>query len=36
MHRDLTHREILTELEPVAEGCLNNHLRMSKQWQPHN
>ncbi|MFE6922424.1 acyl-ACP desaturase [Nocardia sp. NPDC057663] len=36
MHRDLTQREILTELEPVAESCLNSHLRMSKQWHPHD
>ncbi|WP_280339423.1 acyl-ACP desaturase [Nocardia neocaledoniensis] len=36
MPRDLTQREILTELEPVAERCLNSHLGMSKDWQPHD
>ncbi|WP_280300240.1 acyl-ACP desaturase [Nocardia neocaledoniensis] len=36
MPRDLTQREILTELEPVAESCLNSHLGMSKDWQPHD
>ncbi|MGW6425506.1 acyl-ACP desaturase [Nocardia sp. NPDC055053] len=36
MPRDLTQREILTELEPVAERCLNSHLGLSKQWQPHD
>ncbi|MEU4811678.1 acyl-ACP desaturase [Nocardia fluminea] len=36
MHRDLTQREILDELEPVAESCLNSHLGISKDWQPHD
>ncbi|WP_225732007.1 MULTISPECIES: acyl-ACP desaturase [unclassified Nocardia] len=35
MVRDLTQRELLTELEPVAETCVHRHLAMSKDWQPH-
>ncbi|WP_067834354.1 acyl-ACP desaturase [Nocardia lijiangensis] len=36
MARDLTQREILTELEPVAEICVNRHLSLAKDWQPHD
>ncbi|WP_054813878.1 acyl-ACP desaturase [Nocardia arizonensis] len=36
MTRDLTQREILSELEPVAETCVNRHLGMAKDWQPHD
>ncbi|MCP9619518.1 acyl-ACP desaturase [Nocardia otitidiscaviarum] len=34
--RALTQREILTELEPVAGECVNRHLKMSKDWHPHD
>ncbi|WP_431965825.1 acyl-ACP desaturase [Nocardia sp. bgisy134] len=36
MTRDLTQREILTELEHVAETCVNRHLSLAKDWQPHD
>ncbi|MCP2292518.1 acyl-ACP desaturase [Nocardia amikacinitolerans] len=36
MGRDLSQREILTELEPVAETCVNRHLSLAKDWQPHD
>ncbi|MBF6273165.1 MULTISPECIES: acyl-ACP desaturase [Nocardia] len=36
MARDLTQLEILTELEPAAETCLNRHLAMAKEWHPHD
>ncbi|MGV9818671.1 acyl-ACP desaturase [Nocardia xishanensis] len=36
MARDLTQRELLTELEPVAETCVNRHLSLAKDWQPHD
>ncbi|WP_028476807.1 acyl-ACP desaturase [Nocardia sp. CNY236] len=36
MARDLTQRELLTELEPVAETCVNRHLAMAKDWHPHD
>ncbi|MET8779433.1 acyl-ACP desaturase [Nocardia sp. NPDC004654] len=36
MLRDLTQREILTELESVAEACVNQHLARAKDWQPHD
>ncbi|MBF6210244.1 acyl-ACP desaturase [Nocardia puris] len=36
MARDLTQREILTELEPVAESCVNRHLAMARDWHPHD
>ncbi|MFI6871576.1 acyl-ACP desaturase [Nocardia sp. NPDC050406] len=32
----LTDREILHELEPVAEAQLNEHLRQAKPWNPHD
>ncbi|MBF6180009.1 acyl-ACP desaturase [Nocardia otitidiscaviarum] len=34
--RALTQREILTELEPVAGECVNRHLKMAKDWHPHD
>ncbi|MGW6725640.1 acyl-ACP desaturase [Nocardia sp. NPDC055029] len=36
MARLLTQREILTELEPVAETAVNKHLAMAKDWHPHD
>ncbi|MFR9750061.1 acyl-ACP desaturase [Nocardia sp. 004] len=36
MVRDLTQRELLTELEPAAEGCVNRHLALAKDWHPHD
>ncbi|TDP31533.1 hypothetical protein DFR75_108138 [Nocardia ignorata] len=36
MHHDLTQREILTELEPITERCLDNHLHTSKPSRPHD
>ncbi|WP_405163778.1 acyl-ACP desaturase [Nocardia sp. NBC_01499] len=32
----LTDRDILRELEPVAERLLNEHLRKAKAWHPHD
>ncbi|MFI6044853.1 acyl-ACP desaturase [Nocardia sp. NPDC051321] len=32
----LTDRDILRELEPVAERLLNDHLRKAKAWHPHD
>ena len=34
--RPLTQREILTELEPVAESALNRHLALAQDWHPHD
>ncbi|MGW4766899.1 acyl-ACP desaturase, partial [Nocardia sp. NPDC004278] len=36
MTRELTQREILAELEPMAEQCVHRHLSMSKDWHPHD
>ncbi|MFI7003424.1 acyl-ACP desaturase [Nocardia sp. NPDC050175] len=36
MPRDLIQREILTELEPIAEDCVHRHLSMTKDWHPHD
>jgi acyl-[acyl-carrier-protein] desaturase len=36
MSRELTDLELLHELEPVAEKCLNRHLTMHKGWNPHD
>ncbi|KIA60027.1 acyl-ACP desaturase [Nocardia vulneris] len=36
MPRELTQREILTELEPIAEDCVHRHLSMTKDWHPHD
>ncbi|WP_227985275.1 acyl-ACP desaturase [Nocardia spumae] len=32
----LTQRQILTELEPVAESAVNRHLSLAKDWHPHD
>ncbi|MFI7000871.1 acyl-ACP desaturase [Nocardia sp. NPDC050175] len=32
----LTDRDILRELEPVAERLLNDHLRKARDWNPHD
>ncbi|WP_194833505.1 acyl-ACP desaturase [Nocardia sp. XZ_19_369] len=32
----LTDRDILCELEPVAERLLNDHIRKAKAWNPHD
>ncbi|TXG92962.1 acyl-ACP desaturase [Rhodococcus rhodnii] len=34
--RVLTDRELLHELEEVAEGEVNRHLSMAKEWHPHD
>jgi acyl-[acyl-carrier-protein] desaturase len=34
--KDLTQVQLLTELEPVVEANLNRHLRMRKDWNPHD
>ncbi|OBB72086.1 MULTISPECIES: acyl-ACP desaturase [Mycolicibacterium] len=36
MAKDLTQVQLLTELEPVVEANLNRHLRMRKDWNPHD
>ncbi|UGT43376.1 acyl-ACP desaturase [Nocardia yamanashiensis] len=36
MARELTQREILVELEPVAAQALDRHLSVFKDWHPHD
>jgi acyl-[acyl-carrier-protein] desaturase len=36
MSRTLTDPELLHELEPVAEKCLNRHFTMHMAWNPHD
>jgi acyl-[acyl-carrier-protein] desaturase len=36
MAQDLTDLHLLKELEPVVEANLNRHLRMRKDWNPHD
>ncbi|NKY87135.1 acyl-ACP desaturase [Nocardia veterana] len=36
MARELTQREILVELEPVAGQALDRHLAVFKDWHPHD
>jgi acyl-[acyl-carrier-protein] desaturase len=36
MARELTQLELLKELEPVAEQNVNRHLRLAKDWSPHD
>ncbi|MCU1647702.1 MAG: acyl-ACP desaturase [Nocardia sp.] len=36
MPRQLTQREILSELEPTAEECVHQHLSRAKDWHPHD
>jgi acyl-[acyl-carrier-protein] desaturase len=36
MARPLTDRELLQELQPVAEAGLNLHLATTKNWNPHD
>jgi acyl-[acyl-carrier-protein] desaturase len=36
MSTDLTDLELLHELEPVVEQNVNRHLKMSKDWNPHD
>ncbi|WP_214105104.1 acyl-ACP desaturase [Acrocarpospora catenulata] len=35
MSRELTQTELLMELEPVVEENLNRHLKVAKEWFPH-
>ena len=35
MSKDLTDLQLLHELEPVVEEKLNRHLKMGKEWNPH-
>jgi len=34
--KDLTDLQLLTELEPVVEQNVNRHMRMRKDWNPHD
>ena len=36
MAKDLTDLQLLTELEPVVEQNVNRHMRMRKDWNPHD
>ena len=36
MSTELTDLQLLKELEPVVEANLNRHLRMRKDWNPHD
>ncbi len=36
MSEDMTEVQLLRELEPTAEKLLNRHLKMSKDWNPHD
>ncbi len=36
MGRELTQRELLIELEPVAEENVHRHLSLAKPWHPHD
>jgi acyl-[acyl-carrier-protein] desaturase len=36
MASELTELQLLQELEPVVEANLNRHLRMRKDWNPHD
>ena len=36
MSKDLTDLQLLSELEPVVEQNINRHMRMRKDWNPHD
>ena len=36
MAQDLTDLQLLHELEPVVEQNINRHMRMRKDWNPHD
>ncbi|OBK21824.1 acyl-ACP desaturase [Mycobacterium asiaticum] len=36
MSKEMTDRQLLGELEPVAEKLLNRHLSLFKEWHPHD
>ncbi|WP_018178013.1 acyl-ACP desaturase [Jongsikchunia kroppenstedtii] len=36
MARELTQLELLQELQPVAEENLNRHMKIAKNWNPHD
>ncbi|MGE5695601.1 MAG: acyl-ACP desaturase [Candidatus Sericytochromatia bacterium] len=36
MSENLTDLHLLHELEPVVEKCLNRHMSMTKEWNPHD
>ena len=36
MSKDLTDLQLLTELEPVVEQNVNRHMKMCKDWNPHD
>ncbi|GAC80000.1 acyl-[acyl-carrier-protein] desaturase [Gordonia malaquae] len=36
MARELTQLELLRELEPIAENNVNRHLKMARDWNPHD
>ncbi|BBZ00076.1 acyl-ACP desaturase [Mycolicibacterium fallax] len=36
MSKDLTDLQLLTELEPVVAENINRHMKMTKEWNPHD
>ncbi|TFV57180.1 acyl-ACP desaturase [Mycobacterium sp. PS03-16] len=36
MHENLTDLHLLHELEPVVETLMNRHMKMTKDWNPHD
>jgi acyl-[acyl-carrier-protein] desaturase len=36
MPQALTDAQVMHELEPVVESCLNRHFSMAKDWNPHD
>ena len=36
MSQDLTDLQLLRELSPTVEGLINRHLKMAKDWNPHD
>ena len=36
MARELTQLDLLRELAPVAEDNVNRHLKIAKNWNPHD
>jgi acyl-[acyl-carrier-protein] desaturase len=36
MAKSLTDLELIDQLEPIAEACLNQHLASTRSWNPHD
>ena len=36
MPKDLTDLQLLTELQPVVEENINRHMKMAREWNPHD